>query len=289
MSNENAIRDDNNVPTLLWNNSGDTKIIGTNTYWQLFTSDWKLDIVLWNVDWIEQFSKFGTNLDVDVLTTPEDVWNGWGLYTGFPTWSAETMEIFSSNILDNGVTPNTWARTVTITNLLDGDYNEMPDITVTLNWTTAVSLWAQTYLRSSRVVVKTAWSGWANAWTLTLRHTTTTANIFAQMPIWKNQTTIMAYTVPIWKKLLIDRIFLSMGRLSWAAWSANVNLRVRPFDWVFNAIKDASITNSSAYIYENDWYIVIDAKSDLTVRIEDVSDNNTFVSCEVTWLIINSN
>jgi len=268
--------------TISWYNAttAEIKEFAVNEYGQIQTTNWWTDIALWNIAWIEQFWKFGTNLNIDTWTTPEDIWNGGGLYTGFPTWSAETMEIRSSDSDDTSAW--TGARTVKITNLLDWNYNEMPDITITLNWTSWVSLWAQTYLRASRVVVLTAWSGESNAWTITLRHTTTTANIFAKMPAWKNQTTIMAFTVPAWKTALLNRIFLSMGRLSGAPWSANVNLRVRPLGWVFNATKDASITSSVPYAFENNGYIVVEEKSDVTVRVEDVSDNNTFASCEIT-------
>lgn len=273
------------ISVIAWYNetTQELKEIWVNDFWQMLQTDWKLDVALWNISWVEQFWKFWTNLDIDTGSTPEDVWGGWGLYTGFPLWAAETLEIFSDSILDNWVTPNTWARTVTISKLLDENYIEMPDVTVTLNGTTPVSLWAQTYLRCSRAFVNTAWSTWNNVWTLTIRHTTTTTNVFARMPLQKNQTTIMAFTVPAWKQIVVDKIFLSMWRLNWNSWSANINLRIRPLGWVFNAKKDTSITNSSNYVYENNWYLVIDEKSDVTMRVQDVSDNDTFVSAEVNW------
>ena len=278
------------IRVMAWYDSANDELkeMSINYYGQLLTSDWHLEVALWLVDWATQYAKFGRNPDIDTWTTPEDCWNGWGLYTGFPTWSAETLEIFSDNINDTAAW--TGARTVTIGNLLDEDYNLMPSITVTLNWTTAVSLWAQTYIRSSRMSIITVWSSWHNLWTLTLRHTITTANIFAQMPAETNQTTIMAFTVPAWKKILMNRWFISMWRTSWAAWSAEVSIRRRQYsvawDNAFNAIRYIWITNSSNYSFQNNWYFVFNEKDDIKVTIEDVSDNSTFVNAEADWYII---
>jgi len=256
-----------------------------NKYWQMLTSDWKLDVALWNIVWVEQFDKFWTNPDVWPATTPEDIWNGWWAYTWFWT-EVETMEIFSSSILDNWVTPNTGARTVTISWLLDATYAQMPNITVTLNWTTAVSLWAQPYLRANRLQIKSAWTGWKNAWNITLRHTATTTNIFAIMPIWNNQTTIMAFTVPLWKTILINRWSMHMARSGWWLWSAKCTVRHRPFWEVFHAVKDITITDSQWYYFENNWYMVFNEKEDVKATVDVVSDNGTIVSAEANWYMI---
>lgn len=45
---------------------------------------------------------FGRNVDIDVSSTPEDIWNGGGLYTGFNCVNAETLEFFSSSNKDTG-------------------------------------------------------------------------------------------------------------------------------------------------------------------------------------------
>ena len=47
-------------------------------------------------------SKFGRNSDIDGNTSPEDLWDGGGLYTGFNCTEAETLEFFSSDIEDTG-------------------------------------------------------------------------------------------------------------------------------------------------------------------------------------------
>ena len=50
---------------------------------------------------ISELSKFGRNSEIDTATDPEDIWNGGGLYTGFPDGAAETIDVFSSSILDD--------------------------------------------------------------------------------------------------------------------------------------------------------------------------------------------
>ncbi len=176
----------------------------------------------------------------------EAIWNGGGLYTGHPTGAAETMEIFSGSTADNGATA-TGALTVTIQHLLDGDKNEMPDVTVTLNGQTPVSLGAQTYSRSTRLKVVTTGSGGSNAGALTLRHTSTTANIFAVMPIGYNKTMIVAYTVPAG----IQGFFTGW----FAAWAkkqdgfGNVRLAWRPDGEVFQVEEEFTLDSSgSSYI-----------------------------------------
>jgi len=230
------------------------------------------------------FEKYGRNSDIDTGSAPEDIWNGEGEYTGFPTGSAETLEIRSDDTSDTS--GGTGARTVTITGLLDGSYNEMPDVTVTLNGTSWVSLGAQTYLRCSRAVVVTAGSSGHNEGELTIRHTTTTANIFAVMPALQNQTAIAAYTVPLGKTLYIKRVNFQMARANGSAGSATMSFRARAEGEVFQTKLSPEITSSSNYTFENNGFLQFAAKTDVKCRCDDVSDNNTIVTGEFSGFLI---
>ncbi|MCP3679416.1 MAG: hypothetical protein GY782_03760, partial [Gammaproteobacteria bacterium] len=184
----------------------------------------------------------GKNPDIDIASGPEDIWNGANDYTGFPTGSAETMEIFSSDADDTSA--GTGARTVKIYNLLDSSGDESADVEVSLNGTTAVSLGAIEYYRGgTHIEVLTAGSSGANEGTLTLRHTTTTANIFAVMPIGNNATAICAYTVPGGKSLYLNYMACQMARASGANGSAIMTFRARPDGGVFNTVINPTITN----------------------------------------------
>jgi hypothetical protein len=233
----------------------------------------------------EHFDKFGKNSDIDTASG-EDIWGGGGIYTGFPTGAAETMEVFSSDVDDTGA--GTGARTVTIYNLLDSTGAQSPNITVTLNGTTPVLLGAITYYRGgTRIRVITAGSTGSNEGTLTLRHTTTTANIFAVMPVGNNQTAILAFTVPLGKTLYIHRINIQLSRASGAAGSASMSLRARQDGEVFNAIIIPEVTEASPYTAIDSWTVVTE-RTDVKLRCESVSDNNTIISGEIEGVLINN-
>jgi len=218
-----------------------------------------------------------------------DLWNGGGIYTGFPTGSPETMEIRSSSTSDT--LAGTGARTVTIYNLQDSTGASMPDITVNMSGTSWVSLGAQTYYRGgTRIKVITAGSGGENAGEITLRHTTTTANIFAVMSAGKNQTSIAAYTVPLGYTLLLGRINMSMSRTNGAAGSASVSFRNRPFftDSVFNSSFSPEISNSAPYTFSNNGYYSFAERTDIKVRCDYASDNNTTITADFNGILIDN-
>lgn len=251
----------------------------------LLTADWRLEIARGNVSGHTIFEKFGKNNDIDTGSAPEDIWNGGGDYTGFPTGSAETMEIRSDNALDTIL--GTGARTVKIFNLLDSTGAEMPDIEVDLDGTTWVSLGAQAYYRGgTRVKVTSAGSTGEAQGTITLRHTTTTANIFAVMPPGLNQTAIAAYTVPLGKTLYISRANCQMARASGAAGSATVSIRFREHGTVFNTTAIPEISNSSGYTFENNGWFVYPTRTDIKWRCESVSDNNSIITGEFGGVLI---
>ena len=49
------------------------------------STDFTLEVSRGAVNGWSTRRKFGRNADVDAGSTPEDVWNGGGVYTGFPT------------------------------------------------------------------------------------------------------------------------------------------------------------------------------------------------------------
>lgn len=138
-------------------------------------------------------NKFGKNSDVDTATVPEDIWEGGGVYTGFPAGAAETISVFSSSASDTAA--GAGARTIRISGL-DANYNVVQE-TVTLNGVTPVATVA-TFIRAHTATVLTSGSSnlALNVGTITIRHTTTTANVFLSMVPGTNQTNCSAYTVP---------------------------------------------------------------------------------------------
>jgi len=143
-------------------------------------------------------SIFGNNSDVDTGTVPESIWENGGLYTGFPTGSGETFDTLSSDVNDTsgGTGARTWRWYYLDDNLNAFDANgNWLTFDVTLNGTTPVTSGV-----SGRRIwdghLLTAGSGNTNAGNITVRNTTTTANVFAVVPAGNGRMTACVFTIP---------------------------------------------------------------------------------------------
>lgn len=245
--------------------------------------DFSVEVQLGNVPGFSYFTKFGRNPDIDVGTTPEDIWNGGGLYTGQPVHSApaETIEVFSSDAADAAA--GTGARTVRVIGL-DENWDEQEE-DFTLNGVTpvvSITLWR----RAFRAFVLTAGSSGENEGIITARHTTTIANVFMNLPIAQNQTTIAAYTVPNSKTFELKRIKNQIGRDNGSSGACDYSLRVREEGGVYRAIRYETITTNFADSYTLEGAIVLPARTDILVRCESVSDNDISFSAAFEGLLI---
>lgn len=245
-----------------------------------------IDVNEGNVPGVTPFSKFGRNSDIDTNSAPEDVWNGANIYTGMSEES-ETLEIFSSSPSDTA--GGIGARTITLSNLLDENNNEMPDVTVTLNGTTPVLVDANIYHRCSRMFTETAGSSNENVGSITLRHTTTTANVFAVMPPILNQTQIFAFTVPMGKTLYIPNFSIKMSRANGSAGSANCTVKMRMAGSnVWRTIRNTEITDSQSFTFSGLAYFVAPEGTDIKTTVESVSDNNTIITGEADGFLVDN-
>ena len=133
-------------------------------------------------------TKFGQNPLIDTGTVPEDIWNYGGVYTGFPTGSAETVTVTSS------ATTSDAGLTLFLTGL-DANYAIQSE-TITFNGS-GVGVTANTYMRINRAYVVLPKSGQiTNVGNLTATHTTTTGNIFFKIVAGTGQTNLALYTIP---------------------------------------------------------------------------------------------
>lgn len=146
----------------------------------------------------EVINKFGRNPSIDTNSVPEDVWNGGGVYTGFPTTGAEEFEVLSTSASDTGV--------LTFTYLASPTSREYQVATVTLNGTTPVATGVTGY-RMHTARYESGSSTGFNVGEITLRHRVTTANIFCKMPIGRSQTNVSGFTVPFGSTGYIKRLF----------------------------------------------------------------------------------
>lgn len=208
-------------------------------------------------------NKFGRNPDVDTGSVPEDVWNGGGTYTGFPTGSPEEFQVVSSSASDTG--------TLTFTYLASSTSTAYQTATVTLNGTTPVNTGITGY-RCHTAQYSSGSSTNFNIGSITLRHAVTTANIFFVMPIGRSQTNVSGYTVPSGSSGYIRRLFCRVigstnGQVDGSIWvrSSGGSPRLRrPF------------SAATADSFEELPYggIVVSAGSDIIIRISSASVNN---------------
>jgi len=230
-------------------------------------------------------TQFGRNPDIDIATTPEDVWEGGGFYTGQPsqTASAETIDIISSSSSD--INSGTGARTIRLYGL-DENWEEQEEDVILSGTTSSVTtgLWH----RMNNMSVLTAGSGGQNAGTITARHTTTTANVFSVMSPTINQSSIAAYTVPLNKTMFVLQGYIAIGRANGADGSADWTFRVRPSGGVFNSNRYSTVTTAFSTLEVPRTTIgPVGEKTDIKVCIEGVSDNNTIAAASFEYMNIN--
>jgi hypothetical protein len=229
-------------------------------------------------------TKFGRNPDIDA--GPEDIWNNGGDYTGLPTsFTPETVDVFSSST--NDTSAGTGARTIRIVGLKTSTSTDYETEDITMNGTTAVTS-VSSWWRVNRAYVLTAGSTGNNVGIITVRSTTTTANVFVFLPATFNQTTIAAYTVPDGKNILIKRIRVAITRASGAAGSATISLRVREPGGVFRAVRVFEVQTGSGVSYTALGGDLYPAGSDIKFRVEQVSDTNTIAEGAFEYLLITS-
>lgn len=215
-------------------------------------------------------NKFGYNSSISTGTTPEDIWEGGGVYTGFAT-DAETVQVLSSSAADAAA--GTGARTIRVTGL-DANYNVQQE-TITLNGTTPVN-GLLNFIRVHTATIITAGSSGVNAGAITVRQTTTTANVFLSIVIGRNQSNCSAYTIPAGYTAYMRSLHIACGK------PANVvldgNIWTRNFGGVFRSRRPFFVSDNyrlSDAIYGG---LVFTEKSDIVLRINTCSANNTAVN-----------
>lgn len=138
--------------------------------------------------------------------------NGAGItnYAGFPTGNAETLTIVSDS--SNDTSGGSGAETVTVFGLDENWLVQSETITLAgLAGGTGSLLWRRVHSAYVRNSNNGANNG-GNAGNLTIRHTTTTANVFLKMTPNQNQTYFSVFTVPSGKRGIITRTEVEVAR-----------------------------------------------------------------------------
>lgn len=220
-------------------------------------------------------TKFGRNLDIDTASVPEDMWNGGGIYAGFPVSTVEEFEIVLSSASDIG-------GVVTFQYLASPTSTSWQTATITttgLNTFTGISGWRMHTAQFSSGTATTF-----NIGTVTVRHRTTIANIFFIMPIGRSQTNTCVYTIPFGYTGKIVRFFADMDVSTTA--TATGSIWVREYLKSPRLRRPFSISNTKGYIEKPYGGLIFLAQSDITVRIDSASANNLIISAGFDLVLI---
>jgi hypothetical protein len=228
--------------------------------------------------------KHGRNPDVDATAAVEDIWAGGGSYTGFPTGAAETLTIVSSSA--NDAAAGTGLRTL----YLDGlDANGAAQTeTVTMNGLTEV-VTSTTWTRVNQAIGLTAGSGGTNAGTITIKHTTTTANVFASLIAGWSRSTAAIYTVPANATGLLLGAQVGASNNAVAAAEMTVVLRSRLYGsgiWLRSFATTVATGNPVTVISTAG--TPVPARTDIAVQVIAATADNLAVTCTFQLILVPS-
>ena len=223
------------------------------------------------------FNRLGQNPDVDIAATPEDVWNGGGVYTGFPTGAAEEFEAFSSSASDTGI--------LTITYLASATATAYQSVTITLNGTTPVGT-GITGIRVQSAIYNSGSPTASNLGAITVRHKVTTTNIFCVIVIGNGQSMLTSFTIPYGSVGYIKRLFcrvignvtVSINGSLWYRESGTSPRLRRPF----------TATNATSFEEHPYGGLAAPALTDINMRITTVSSNNCDIVAGYDLLLVSN-
>ena len=212
------------------------------------TRDYYLEVARGNIPGASIMNKFGHNPLVP--TTGADIWSGLGTYGFYPT-TAQSMEIVSTSVNDDGSPVGTGARTA-IVFCLDGSGLEI-DETITLNGTTAVPL-TLTYTAVYRVACLTAGSSTSNEGTITVQ-ISGGGTVAAFISIDDGQTQMTHYTIPANKEAYFIKGYVAFGDDNKNGEAAKLQWMARPANggngaWAVKGQAGLSNLGSSSFIYD---------------------------------------
>lgn len=243
------------------------------------TTDFDMDVSRDHFPNMFLINKFAYNPKIDTATVPEDIWYGGGLYTGFPLTDVETLEVFSASANDSSA--GTGCRTLAVYGL-DANYDLQNEI-VTLSGIIPVDT-ANTYTRVYRALCVTAGSGGKSAGDITIRHTITTANLFAVLEAATSSTQLSNFTVPNNYHCYIRHY--EVGLNDNTANRAVIAIWMRPFGGAELLVNRFMTSTEFHSNYYPPGASKIEAKTDIVMRVQSVKANGAEVAFTGTILCV---
>lgn len=241
----------------------------------------EIDVALGNVSGVSFEVVSGRNPDIDTGTTPEDIWLGGGLYEGFKTTGAETLDIVSTDPQDNSV--GSGARTIRIFGL-DISYNEITE-DVVLNGVTPVTT-ISTFFRVNKVIVLTAGVDGVNQGQINITQTTSSI-VMGIIGSLIGNTLQTTWTVPSGKTYYLRRINSSL--VDAPRTFSNIILQRRLINGAWNSLISYNINQSGGQTDIETSYIgEFPEKTDIKLTSDTTNSNNTDISAVLFFLVVDN-
>jgi len=221
---------------------------------------------------IDLRDRFGINTDVDTATVPEDIWEGSGVYTGFPVGDVEEIEVVRSDANDTGSVRFEYLASETSTDWLETDWIPLTGASTS----TGITAW-----RIGRCIYDTGDDTTFNVGTLTFRHAVTTANVFAIIQIGESQTHNCSSTVPYGSAGFIRNFEVSVSKSNTAVVEGAI--WYRPYGRSPRLIHDFTCSNDQNHVERIYGGIAIGERSDFIIRSKSCSANNVKVFARVNY------
>jgi len=187
--------------------------------------DYKYEVALGEVTGHTLWNKFGYNNDVDIGTEVIASWGG----TFTPMTTARTLSVVSTDVDDNGVTPDTGANSVIIYGI---DANRQAQtVVVTLNGTTPV-VTTETWLGVNRMAIYVSGTSKVNEGTITAT-ATTDATIQAQIPVGEGSSQQCIFFTQVNHQALAE--WLTFTSLKQSGANPVITLKA----WVYSAVSNS--------------------------------------------------
>jgi hypothetical protein len=225
--------------------------------------------------------KFGRNLDIDTATTPEDIIDQGGEAL-FPN-AASTLSIVSDSANDTNA--GTGINTMIIVGL-NSDYEQIQE-EVTLAGLTPV-ITTNSYLRVFSLYATLSGSLQESDGIITATHN---EGLISQIPANEAQSLSAIYTVAADHTLMIFDIFTSMLKKSTAS-QFELHFEIKIFgsnSWrVQQPISTIADGASSFERGTQDLFFRVPEKTDIRLRVHEVSTNDIGVSAGIDGLLLNN-
>lgn len=250
-------------------------------YGHALSQDFLLRVGMGLIPGFSIVNKFGRNPDIDTATDPETIWSQGGLYTYLA--AAATLYVTSTDDTDtHEITVEgldaTWALQTATVNLTGQTQAEIGSGLTWIRVFRAYNSDATPTLGDVYIAEQDTDTGGVPD---------TASKIKAKIDIYAQQTLMALYTVPLGKTAMTLDGYYTLNKSGATAW-ATCSFFIREFGGVFRLKRIVGVqsTGSSIFNYRLPLPRAIPAKSDIAMRVTEVSANDMDISAGLSILLI---